>query len=175
MATTPKRRVRKYDAREIAARLADSMRLISLKELQVPGLWIITNGTPKLDKWSQIIIWDGWYGVPLRDRPEIAFDALSQFSPSIRDETYVIVCLTPDEAISMGYFPYRVEPIKRGIDDRIRDRIEKALLDEGAIETSEGLQLRFMSLDEVQSAFVRLQIKVPGPYWTIVEEVSRSG
>ncbi|HWE35150.1 MAG TPA: hypothetical protein VG406_01155 [Isosphaeraceae bacterium] len=173
MATAPRRRRAK--AEDVTSRLSALLAEQLIEEKKVRGLWTITNATPSLEKWGQIIIWDGWYGVPFRDRPAIAFEAFARFIPRIRDETHVISCLTPDEAISMGYFPYRVAPITRGIDDDTRERIEEALLDEGAIETAEGTQMRFMFIEQAQEAFVRLQEKVSGPYWTIVEEVSRSG
>jgi hypothetical protein len=47
------------------------------------------------------------------------------------------------------------------------------LVKEGAVRTETGLQLRFVNFDEAQEAFLRLQEKIPGPYWTIVEEIAR--
>ena len=80
-----------------------------------------------------------------------------------------------EEAVELGYFPYRIAPALYRFNRDERERIEAALREEGAIDTREGLQLRFSTLDAAQDAFNRLQAKAPGPYWAIIEEVSRDG
>lgn len=166
MATTSKPSTRRAEYGGVAARLREALR----SKERVRGLWLETRMEIKNVGLDRVLIWTGWYGVPYRERAEIARAA---FSPELLEKTNTIVGLTPDEAIAMGYLPFRVEPIADEIDDVMRDKIRQAMLEEGAIETSEGLQLRYMSREAARDAFVRLQARVPGPYWAIVEEVVR--
>jgi len=80
-----------------------------------------------------------------------------------------------DEAISLGYLPFSIEPINSTSNNADRDRIlnamRSAMLEEGAVETGQGLQLRFPTLEQARDAFVRLEQKVSGPYWLMIKEM----
>jgi hypothetical protein len=100
-------------------------------------------------------------------------EAFAQANPGKKDLVSTAVGRTTEEAITLGYLPYRIAPAAHHIGEDKWERIDAALKEEGAVKTATGLQLRFERLDEAQDALLRLQEKIPGPYWTIVEEVVR--
>ena len=118
-----------------------------------------------------IVIWDRWHGVPLQERTEIILAANDTLETTMRANLSLALGRTMDEAISLGYLPFRVEPISRSGSSADRDRILNALREEGAVETGQGLQLRFPTLEQAQDAFIELEQKVSGPYWSIVHKV----
>ncbi len=118
-----------------------------------------------------IVIWDRWHGVPLQERTEIILAANDTLETTMRANLSLALGRTMDEAISLGYLPFRVEPISRSGSSADRDRILNALREEGAVETGQGLQLRFTTLEQAQDAFIQLEGKVSGPLWSIIQEV----
>lgn len=77
---------------------------------------------------------------------------------------------TTEEAIALGYYPYKITPPPFLPEPNVRDRIEEAMRDEGAIATNEGLELRFANIQDAYDTCLRLQAKVPGPFWAITKE-----
>lgn len=120
-----------------------------------------------------MVIWEGWKGIPLEERTATILEANDTLEGTVKTDIYLAQGLTTDEAIALGYLPFRVEPIVKSGENVDLERILTAMKEEGGVETSTGLQLRFTSLEEAQEAFVRLQKKVSGPFWTIVQEVPR--
>lgn len=133
---------------------------------------VIWNPLPLSGKLDLIVIWERWKGLPFADRSDLILDACELHKVDLRDQVYTAIGRTTDEAIGLGYLPYRIAPVSHRIDPQDWDRIDKAMLEEGAVRTDSGLQLRFPSLDEAQDSFLRLQARVPGPYWSIVEETA---
>ncbi len=121
-----------------------------------------------------IVIWDRWHGVPLQERTEIILAANDTLETTMRANLSLALGRTMDEAISLGYLPFRVEPISRSGSSADRDRILNALREEGAVETGQGLQLRFPTLEQAQDAFIQLEGKVSGPHWSIIQEVPQA-
>jgi hypothetical protein len=121
-----------------------------------------------------IVIWDRWHGVPLQERTEIILAANDTLETTMRANLSLALGRTMDEAISLGYLPFRVEPISRSGSSADRDRILNALREEGAVETGQGLQLRFPTLEQAQDAFIQLEGKVSGPHWSIIQEVPQT-
>ncbi len=121
-----------------------------------------------------IVIWDRWHGVPLQERTEIILAANDTLETTMRANLSLALGRTMDEAISLGYLPFRVEPISRSGSSADRDRILNALREEGAVETGQGLQLRFPTLEQAKDAFIQLEGKVSGPHWSIIQEVPQA-
>jgi hypothetical protein len=134
---------------------------------------IIRNPMPNLGKVNLTVIWDKWYGFPLQSRTDMILEACEIAKEGMKDHVYLAIGRTTEEAISSGYLPFRIAVADHRVPEAEREKVEDALSDLGAVEISEGLQLRFANFDEAQEAFLSLQEKVPGPYWTIVEEVAR--
>ena len=122
-----------------------------------------------------MVIWEGWKGIPFEERTATILEANDTLEETIKTDVYVAQGLTTDEAIALGYLPFRIEPIVKSSENVDLERIVTAMKEEGGVETSTGLQLRFTSLEEAQEVFVRLQKKVSGPFWMIVQEVLREG
>ncbi len=134
---------------------------------------IIRNPLPRLGKVDLLVIWDRWGDLPFRARSELILDACDKAQEGLRDKVYMATGRTTEEAISLGYLPFRIAVATHRVPAGDRARIEAALADLGAVETSAGPQLRFERLDEAQDTLAQLGERVPGPYWTIVEEVAR--
>ena len=134
---------------------------------------VIWNPLPIQDRLNIIVIWGRWRGISYEERTSIILEACEKHEKGLIDKIYTAIGRTFDEAIDLGYLPVRVAPVLRRIEQGDWKRIDQALIEEGAVLTETGLQLRFANFDEAQETFLRLQEKVPGPYWTIVEEVAR--
>jgi hypothetical protein len=136
---------------------------------------IIRNPIGTTGLQNLIVIWDRWHGIPLQKRTEIILAANDTLETTLRTRLSLALGRTMDEAISLGYLPFSIEPINRTSDNADRDRIlnamRSAMREEGAVETGQRLQLRFPTLEQAQDAFVRLQQKVSGPYWLMIKEV----
>jgi hypothetical protein len=134
---------------------------------------VIWNPMPIEGKLNVIVIWGRWRGISFEERTSIILEACERHKEGLREKIYMAIGRTPDEAISLGYLPVRIAPVNHRIKDGDGGRVDEALIEEGAVETETGLQLRFASIDEAQDAFLRLQEKTPGPYWMIIEEVAK--
>jgi hypothetical protein len=132
---------------------------------------VIRNPVGTTGLQNLVVIWDRWHGIPLQERTEIILAANDTLETTLRVKLSLALGRTMDEAISLGYLPFRIEPICRSGNSADRDRILNALREEGAVETGRGLQLRFPTLEQAQDAFIELEQKVSGPYWSIVQEV----
>jgi hypothetical protein len=134
---------------------------------------IIRNPLPKLGKTDLVVIWDRWDGLPFPARSDLILEACEGAEEGLSGKIYTAIGRTTEEAISLGFLPFRIAVADHRVPEGDRAKIETALSDLGAAETSEGPQLRFERLDEAQDALLRLGELVPGPYWTILQEVAR--
>ena len=55
--------------------------------------------------------WDRWKGIPFSDRSEIILDACERFRAGLRDQVYIATGRTTEEAIVLGYLPFRIAPV----------------------------------------------------------------
>lgn len=129
------------------------------------------------DQFDLIIITNLWRKIPRKDRAEMALEIANEVNAEvdggakIGGHIYTASALTFDEAISLGYLPYRIEPATEGLDEAARSKVDRAFQREGPIETVDGPQLRFETLEGVREAYRRLSEEVPGPHWIIYEEI----
>lgn len=123
------------------------------------------------DSLTVTVIWDGWDKLEPGDRSDLILEAYQALDPATADRIAVVQGLTMREAISRGVLPFRIETTCKLGDPASSDQLRQALLDEGAIESPNGLELRFRTQDEAKRAYVRLLERIPGPHWVIVHEV----
>jgi hypothetical protein len=135
---------------------------------------IIRNSIGTTGLQNLIVIWDRWKGVSFPERTEIILAANELLETTVGAHLSLALGRTMDEAIVLGYLPFRVQAILKATDDVDQERILTAMKEEGGTETSSGFQLRFTSLEEAREAFGRLQLKVNGPFWTIIHEVPQT-
>lgn len=119
------------------------------------------------------VFWDKWKGIPLEERTEIILAANDALEGTVKVDISLAAGRTIDEAIALGYLPFRIVPVENEMDEETWERAEAAMRAEGAAETSNGLQLRFASPQDAREAYVRLQRKLPGPFWILIEEQVR--
>ena len=121
-----------------------------------------------------VVLWDQWANMEPSKRARIILDAFERAYPGQSATVTLAIGLSLSEALSLGYLPYKVEPAVRNGDKVSTARLRQALESVGGavIKIGESTQLRFPTLDHAQQAYRALQQRVPGPFWTIVQEVS---
>lgn len=141
------------------------------RELRVPG----DKGQPLIlqypigdtEDFNVYVIWDRWAGVPHPLRTRIIFDAYRRFDETSGPKIPIASGITTDEAILEGLLPVKIVSLVPGalMDDEIRS----AMIEEGAIETTGGLQLRFPTLEDGKATFRRLETRFPGNFGFVEE------
>jgi len=116
------------------------------------------------------VLWQAWSELGHQARSDIIVEAYRKMGV---ERLAIALGLTFEEAVSSGLLPYSIVPLVRESDPVSPDSIRAALLQEGAIETSSGLFLRFADSGRAQESYRRLIQSVPGPYWSIVQELPR--
>ena len=139
---------------------------------------LIQNRIGTTDQFNIVIITNLWRKVPREKRTGIALAVAEELKSRpdkigdlARGHVYTASALTFDEAISLGYFPYRIEPATEGLDEATRAKVERAFRREGPVETVDGPQLRYPTRESARDAYRRLSEEVPGPHWVLCEEV----
>jgi hypothetical protein len=134
---------------------------------------VFENRIGQTDALNVFVIWDRWGEIRRDERSKIIIDAYKRIDEGKSERVAIATGATLDEAIAMGVLPYWIAITRKRDDPASPEQLREAMIDEGAVETVSGLQLRFNSLEEAKEAYSRLTAKVPGPYWAIVHEVSR--
>ena len=113
------------------------------------------------------VIWDRWAGVPHSLRTRIILDAYRRFDETSEQKIPIASGITMAEAILEGLLPVKIVCLAAGalMDDEVR----KAMIEEGAIETTGGLQLRFPTLEDGKATFQRLETRFPGNFCFVEE------
>ena len=111
-----------------------------------------------------LVVWDKWANIEDRERSAIILEAFQSAFPERGPVITIALGLTMEEAIAMGYFPYKIEPLVGEMDEAEKDAIEKIMLaeNENAIRTTNGLELRYRTFQEAFEAYERLNTKRPG-------------
>lgn len=117
-----------------------------------------------------VVIWDKWGSIPDQERSAIILDAYDKVPPPPGMTVTMAMGETRQEALSLGFLPYRVAPALRQTDPYTLDQLRKAMVAEGAVETAEGLELAFPSEDLANAAHARLNRKYKS-VWTVTRRV----
>jgi hypothetical protein len=122
-----------------------------------------------------LVVWDAWRDLPGPERSRIITEAYTLATPArLALPVAVPLGLTAAEALSLGYLPYRIVPTVRKQDKVSERNILDAMKVAGGVFTRVGSesQLRFATLGQAQEAYRSLQARVPGPFWTLIQEQS---
>jgi len=136
--------------------------------------FIFEQEVPQTGTYHVIVIWERWNEVPSEQRASIIMDAYERVEPLLVPNLTVVVGATMEEAIEMNLLPYQIITTRKNTDAIPPADLRLAMLDEGAIESTTGLELRFPTLKMAQDAYARLSNRVPGPYWAITRTLSRA-
>ena len=117
------------------------------------------------------VVWNEWADLPLQARSRIILDAYERADPGKKGRITIAMGLTQAEAGSMGMLPYSVIANLKQTEGHLRPRVVQALLNEGAIETPQGPQLRFRTRAEAEQATERLERAMPDVSWGVVQEM----
>jgi hypothetical protein len=101
-------------------------------------------------------------------------DAFDQARLLEGDTIRVALGLTQQEALHMGYLPYKIVSMHRSTDPVTPNELRKALKSIGGVHVRTGAshELRLPSQEHAQEAYRQLAALIPGPDWAIVQEAS---
>jgi hypothetical protein len=131
------------------------------------GPLVYETEIPQTGTYHVFVVWQRWRDVPSEYRSSIILDAYQRVDPSMASHITIATGITMEEAIELGLLPYQVVAMRKKGDPVPEERLTKALLDEGAVETAAGVQLRFPTKELADQAYMHLVDKVPGPYWAV--------
>ena len=166
-ANQPKSSLRRSLSSDLSNRLRDDP-----DSLELP--LIVENRIAQTRSVHLLVIWDRWNDIPNRERARIITDAFATAHPGDPATVTVPMGLTPMEAITLGFLPYRIVPLVRK-SDKLSDRtILDAMRSVGGVYIQVGAerQLRFATQAQAEEAYRALATKVPSPVWTLVHEMS---
>lgn len=122
------------------------------------------------------VVWDRFDGVSEDQRAEIILDAYERAEGTdFRNRITLATGLTVPEAADLGLLPYGVVSARRN-DERVTlDEYREAMIQEGAstLASQKHPELRFETLDEAVAAMTRLEQRLPGSFWVVVQEVAK--
>lgn len=133
---------------------------------------VYENRIAQTDRFHVVVIWDKWASLPLQARSRVILDTYEDVFPEKTGKITIAMGLRKPEAVSMGFLPYAIVPVIQGAEEPIRQKILDAMRGEGAWDGGHGTELRFRTIDEAEQSFARLQVAVPGPFWTIAQELA---
>jgi hypothetical protein len=134
--------------------------------------FIFEQEIPETDTFHVIVFWERWTDVPPEERSSIILDAYEQADPATAPNVTIAMGVTMDEAIRMNLLPFRVESAIRNANSGVNvGKLKKTMLEQGAVERSGGLELRFPTRQLAEEALERLCNKAPEGNWTIAETV----
>ena len=122
------------------------------------------NGTS--DRMDVLVIWDAFRDIHSEERADLIAEAYHERADLIVQALGV----TPAEALDQCLLPYHVMHMDRPGETE-PDAMRKALLDEGAFELGERLELYLPTRKMAEAAQSRLNERVPNGRWAIGEMV----
>jgi hypothetical protein len=140
-------------------------------ELRVPSEkgqpLILEQPVGETENFNVYVIWDRWAGVPHSLRARIILDAYRRFDETSEQKIPIASGITTSEAIVEGLLPVKIVCLVPGalMDDEVRN----AMIEEGAMESAGGLQLRFPTLEDGKATFQRLETRFPGNFGFVEE------
>ncbi len=151
---------------ELARQLVDEIRSPHAQTQPV----IYENEIAQTQTYHVTVVWDAWKGMPSEGRTRTILSAYAAIDSAKATAIRIARGLTRSEAASTGLLPYAIVPNLRRVDQLAQEQMLKLLVKEGAFETGDGLQLRFRTLEEAESAYEHLQELMPGAFWSISQE-----
>jgi hypothetical protein len=131
-----------------------------------------------------IVYWDAWKSLPVDGRVSVVRDAYARYAkmiessihyidPSQPKSTFVpepltVYAITWEDLPKLDLLPYKIEPNVRG-DEIDPDDVRLLMMENGAIRTPFGLQLRLPNKEIAADVHARLMEEMPGAAWSIVD------
>jgi hypothetical protein len=153
------------------------------------GPLIFEIPTARSDEIDVVVVWEAWRSLSPGERTDIIRNAYKQYGLELSDAIQsldstnaprgpigprvakIAIGTTWDQALAEGLLPYSVQP-QVGSSDRIDlGSLRYLMIEAGAVERPEGLQLRFPDARLAADAQARLCEQMPAAHWAIVEEV----
>ena len=177
---------------ESVANLRNQLSEALVKELRGDGTrngpLIFEIPTGRNDEIDVVVVWEAWRSLTPGDRTDVIRRAYEQYGRELSDavrsldptntQRYPVgprvakisIGTTWDQALADGILPYSIQP-RVGSNDQIDLAFLRHLMIEaGAIERPEGVQLRFPDRKLASEAHARLCEQMPEAHWSIVEE-----
>lgn len=155
-----------YPRTELVKELAHEL----VKEEGLGQPLIIERKVAQTERLHVFVIWDRWREVPPADRSGIIFDAYDHAEPSTSERISIAMGVTTEEGMRLNLLPYSValtRPYGEGVSTEM---LIDAMKDEGASLTRQGWQLRFPTQVLADTSLQRLNQRIPGGYWVVVQQ-----
>ena len=178
---------------KIRESLSDQLFKELMGERSRSGPVIFEIPTDEPSKIDVLVFWEAWKALPSQDRSFAVRAAYARFAlelktssgyknPGIAGELLVptpasIDAVTWEDLTIADLLPFKVEPLAVNFyqDDRHAEKsmdfedVRLLMLENGAISTPFGLQLRFPTESMASDALSRLNEELPEARWTLVE------
>ncbi len=134
--------------------------------------YVLQNRVAPTHSLHAIVIWDAWKSFSKEKRSDVIRQSYEEAGLLNGDTLRVAFGLTQQEALEMGYLPYKVEALIRKSDPVDINKVRDALESVGGIHVNkeQSHEVRFPSQEYAEVAHRELAEKIPGPYWAIVKE-----
>jgi hypothetical protein len=165
--------VARSPAEKTVEKLVDQLAARLKEPLGLDEPFVLQDRIPQTRSRHVVVIWDEWQDRDRPDRSAIIMDAFVKAGALNGDAIRVALGLTQQEALDMGYLPFKIVSTHRKTDPVPLHQLRNALESVGGIHIRTGTshELRFPSQEYAQEAYRELAERVPGPYWAIVHEV----
>ena len=157
---------------KFAGMLATMLRRSRTREASAHQPLVVWTAAPNGRSVQIVVVWDAWRHLDSNERAEVIRDAYSLDTSLPPDHVTVSLGLTPAEALSLGYLPYRIVPSLRRTDKVSAQAVREAMKTAGGVLARIGdePQLRFATLEQAQEAYRTLLGAISLPIWTLVQE-----
>lgn len=132
--------------------------------------YVYINNVGQTPSLHVTVVWDEWRDLSSQQRSRIIVDAVERNDPATRGKITIAMGLTGEEARQFGILRYKVQLHLKKPEEGRRPQLETLLRDEGAFDTSEGRELLFLTEEQANQAYDRLQDAAPGKHWVLVRE-----
>jgi hypothetical protein len=119
------------------------------------------------------VVWDEFLALPDIERTAVILEAYRRHEGDLAEDISVATGLTAREAFAFGLLPYKIVPTRRDADPLLPERYRAAMTQEAPhtlLQSVVGGELRYPTIDEAEKAFERLQTRLPGSRWAVVQE-----
>jgi hypothetical protein len=133
-----------------------------------------------------IVVWEAWRPLSPADRSAVIREAYDQFAkileegihpidpekpiePLVTPRSGMVIGATWEDVEKLNLLPYSVEPRMSPSEDVDQEALRLLMIDAGAIETPQGLQLRFPNHEMASQVRAQLTGEMPEANWTVVE------
>ncbi len=140
--------------------------------------------TEQANRVDVIVVWEAWKSLPSESRIEVVRDAYGRFATALESSIHQIdpnkprdvlvpspasvICATWEDVATLNLLPYKIQPTAIG-DAVDQEDMRLLMIENGAIWTPFGVQLRFPNEEMAADVHARLMEEMPEARWSVEE------